>query len=514
MNSLRRLATFSALRKNQYVLLHENGSGFTVFDPDGSVVVDDTAFLFSNLGVSDMLELKDSSFIFVFGGEDCDILINFIVKYDKNWNKVWSEYTNGTGGPIAGFSDNSFIIGYNLWDHMIEKWSNDGNNLWRTDLGMYEIADVAITADDLLFVATHQGLLKLTSDGVVIDTFSNLIFDRLETLPNGNFLASANNMLLLYDSNFAVLASFKQAGHTIQAITFAQNQIALLTNAPEIIRFDLNLNNTENIPLTGHNQTFNALALADSGYIVGGGEQYGNNTHGIIGAFIKEYANNGSTANTNEDIELTSVTQNGQIGVKNYFGIYEIKIPNIDLLVTNKGTAPVHSLAANLKLSDINGLGECTIEQEFTKTFDNLNLQPGASIHLVWDEVKFGSWDNLAGENLDLCLWTSLPNHHLETNNDNDVACAQVTVATQERFPVAFEHYFNPVADELNIALKEQLGSRQAVVRVFNATGQLVHSEALGSQPQSLELGHLPDGAYFLQIVAGQRVGWGRFAKY
>ncbi len=50
--------------------------------------------------------------------------------------------------------------------------------------------------------------------------------------------------------------------------------------------------------------------------------------------------------------------------------------------------------------------------------------------------------------------------------------------------------------------------------RIFNAAGQMVRSEAITTDRQAFEMNHLPDGAYFLQIVSGQRVGWGKFAKY
>lgn len=143
-----------------------------------------------------------------------------------------------------------------------------------------------------------------------------------------------------------------------------------------------------------------------------------------------------------------------------------------------------------------------------------MNLQPNETTELNWDELKFRTRDYLSGQQLELCLWTSLPNHHLEINNDNDVSCTEVLVATNERFPVAFSHSFNPVADELYLDMQSSVQNEKIEAHIFNAKGQLVHSEAITAQRQSLELGHLPDGAYFLQIVAGQRIGWGKFAKY
>lgn len=353
--------------KNQLVLLHGNGSGFTVFNPDGSVVLDDTTFIFTSSGLSEMIESKeDSSFIFVLGGEDCDILINFLVKYDKNWNKVWSNYTGGIGGPIAGFSDNSFAIGYNLWDSMVAKWSSNGDLSWVINLDPYEIKDLAVAYNDTLYVATSQGLLKITLDGMVTDTFANLIFDRIEILPNGNFLAQTNDILYLYSPDFTQMAFFQQQGETIEDLSFDQSQIVVLTAASKIIRLDFDLNTIGSNQLTGHNQSFKALSLTDNGFVVGGGELYGNNEHKNTAAFIKSYGWDGATISTNEDIELTSVSQNGQIGVVDYFGIYEITIPNITVTVKNQGTQVVNELTANIEFPSLNAFIECDYPQVFS----------------------------------------------------------------------------------------------------------------------------------------------------
>ena len=111
-------------------------------------------------------------------------------------------------------------------------------------------------------------------------------------------------------------------------------------------------------------------------------------------------------------------------------------------------------------------------------------------------------------------MWTSLPDHHLETNNDNDVSCAQVTVTAHEPHPIEFQAAFNPVTDELQLELNNFFENEKTTARIFNAAGQLAHSEPINAQSQTLELGKLTDGAYFLQIIVGQRVGWSKFAKY
>lgn len=180
--------------QGQYVLLHSNGSGLTVFNDNGGIVFEDTIFQFTDAGISDIIELPDSSFMLVLGGIDCDILLNFYVKYDKNWNKLGADYTYGRGF-LAKFSDNSIALADDFYG-LVEKLDIDGNQVWYKDLYLNHVNDLVIK-DDSLFVATTGGLIKMTTDGIIVTTIPSLVFDRLETMPNGNLIAQQNNGLYL-----------------------------------------------------------------------------------------------------------------------------------------------------------------------------------------------------------------------------------------------------------------------------------------------------------------------------
>jgi Secretion system C-terminal sorting domain len=495
---------------HQYVMQHGNGSFFTVFDENGTIVFNDTIINYSSDGVSNMIETKDSSYILLSGGFGCDVYYSEIVKYDKDWNMVWSKESQAAS-LIAGFSDNSIVMD-NGWQRSVERWSSNGTQLWQVDFDD-KITGLAITAEDALIATTTQGLFKLTIAGEVVDSMPNLVLDRLEPLPNGNFVAQIIDVLYLYSSNFTQLALYQQPGAAIQDFTIQQNEIAVLTSAPQVVLLDLDLNTIGTTALTGHHQTFTALAFAENGFVVVGNELYGNNGNENSASFIKEFGMDGSTANTNQDMALTLVTQNGPIEVKYYFGVYEITIPDINFTVQNNGNAVVDWLTVNLKFPPLDAT-YCTINQLFSRSFEALNLQPGASAQLNWGEQSFGTWENLSGQQLELCLWTSLPDHQLETNNDNDVSCIELLVADHEPFPITFHHAFNAVADELYLDMPADIEFNTAKAQIFNAAGQLVQLEAISEQYQTLQLSNLPDGVYFLQILSGDRVGWAKFAKY
>jgi hypothetical protein len=251
--------------------------------------------------------------------------------------------------------------------------------------------------------------------------------------------------------------------------------------------------------------------------VVGGGEQYGNNDHENQAAFIKEFRNGGTTAQTNADVSLTQVSQSGSIQVQ-YFEnwYYRATLPGISVMVKNNGSSVINSLGVNLTFpSDNIFLWECALVQSFSKSFENLNLQPNASMQLTWGDQEVWFSSNPTGEQLELCMWTSLPNLHLETNNDNDVSCTEVLISSaREPQPLAFRHYFNAESDELVLEIEPGFELEKSATFIFNAAGQLLRKTPIAEQRQVLVLRDLADGAYFLQVVSGERVGWGRFVKY
>ena len=266
----------------------------------------------------------------------------------------------------------------------------------------------------------------MTANGEVVDSLPDLVFDRLEILQNGNFLAQITDILYLYSPDFTQLAFYQQQGDAIEDITFDQNGIAVLTSAPHIIRLDFGLQQLGSTPLVGHNQAFTALDFADGGYILAGSERYGGGGDGNDAAFIKQFALDGSTANTAKDVALTTVSQNGSLDVSEVWNLFTITIPNIGLTVTNNSATVIERLNANFSWSDASGF-PCPFSNTFTKPFDSLNLQPGASTTLDWGELPIRTWEDFSGEQINLCFWTSLPNHRLETNNDNDVSCTELS---------------------------------------------------------------------------------------
>ncbi|MBK9016447.1 MAG: T9SS type A sorting domain-containing protein [Saprospiraceae bacterium] len=504
--------------QGQYILVHGNGSGLTVLDNNGVIVFEKLLNVYQNDNyqrISDIIELSDSSIVFTSSVVDCDVFISNFYKFDKSWNELASFYLYDAEGPAARFSDDAVIFSEKGYNRLV-KLDNSGAQQWETNLNGNNINDLVITADDTLLIASEQGLIKLSASGAFVESLPNLVFDRLEILSNGNFLAQFNDVLYLYDQDLTQLSFFQQQGEAIVDLAIGQNEIAVLTSALKIVRLDIGLNQTDMTVLTGQNQSFSSVAFADNGYMVGGGEQYGNDDPQNESAFIKQLALNGSTANTAKDAALTSVQLVGSpTTVINLWGFYyEAIVHGLQVTVENAGTTTINQLNVNFHHNTTVFLWECAELQTFSKSFDDLNLQPGASMVLDWGDQSLLFNENPAGKDIELCMWTSLPDHQLETNNDNDVSCTEVLVAAHEPFPISFSHAFNPVADVLYLEMQTDVDYSVAKATIFNVAGQMVYAEPITDQFQNLDLSYLTDGAYFLQIVSGERVGWGKFAKY
>ncbi len=502
----------------QYVLLHGNGSGITAFSNNGDIVFNDTIanpFLYTELGASNMLELSDSTFLYIEGGVECDIFTYYIIHYDKDWNLLSLNYCNGNG-PMAVFSDQSIAI-VGKWKDSFERITPNGNKLWEKELYPIRINNIAINSTDQILVATDNGLFEYNANGILTDSLPNFQVDHLEKLPNGNYVATVADNLFLFSSDFNQLNMVFGQGDSIMDIAVRGNEIAVLTTAPKILRYDLGLNPIGTVPLTGHNQTFTSLDFDGNGFVVGGGEQYGKDGHVNTSAFIKQFGLDGSTINTNEDISIEDVELSG--AVETMFvtpQLYQAALPTASITVKNNGNSVVNTLNLNLGFPDFNvWLWECKEVQVFSRSFENLNLQPGASVQLDWDNQSIYFGDEPIGIELEMCFWASIPNNHLDNNNDNDGICESILISSQkEIFPVHFGHYYNTATKELYFELNSAHDAENATANIFNAAGQTVYSQSISEARQTVDMSAFTDGIYFLQIVSGNRVGVAKFAKY
>lgn len=497
--------------QGQYILVH---NGLTVFDGNGNIVFEGLTNEYPNSDggrFSEIVELSDTSIVLGMEFFECDVIISAVVKYDKNWNQISFDYAMPVADLAARFSDNSLLFAEGS---SLMKMGENGSSSWDQYLQGITITDLVITPEDTIILATNLGLLKMNLDGDVVGNTPNLICSKIELLPNGNLLVETGVMLQLLSPDFQLLTFYQQQGESFKDISIHANGIAVLTSANKVIRFDMGLNPIGTSQLGGHNQTYEAIVSTENGIFAAGSEKFGSPAHGNTSAFIKEFGFDGTAFNTNMDVALTSLSHGSSIDVGHNWGLFAVKIQDIIVTVKNNGPTAVDRLNVNLSFPDLNiWMWECMAVQVFSKPFENLNLQPGASTQLVWGEQTVLFSENPAGSPLNLCFWTSLPNHHLETNNDNDVSCTSVLVAAREQHNIELQAAFNPVTDAVYLHFPPDVDPEKMTLSVFNTAGQLVFSEKLVTGTP-LDFSQLTDGMYLLRGSFGERTGWAKVVKY
>lgn len=79
--------------------------------------------------------------------------------------------------------------------------------------------------------------------------------------------------------------------------------------------------------------------------------------------------------------------------------------------------------------------------------------------------------------------------------------------------PLTFQVMPNPVQDRIQISL-DVPGSEKLIIKLFDANGRLLQADILShSVNHTLQAGHLPAGAYYLQVVSGDKMGTQKVIK-
>ncbi|TAK42607.1 MAG: T9SS type A sorting domain-containing protein [Saprospiraceae bacterium] len=495
--------------------IYHDGNGFTVFDSLGNIVFSKT---FNNYpeepgaDVSEILELPDSSIVFSVEWDECDISIGAVLKYDKNWNEVWQNYSMPIAGPASLLSDGGFVIGSNSFGS-IARFTENGDEIWSNYLNGFSIMDIAATANDTLLIACTEGLIRMDKGGVIDTVFSSLIFDRFEITGNGRFWVQHNDTLSYLSPDFSTIGSIHIPDAAVVDFVFDENEIAILTGPPGVHRFDYSLQQVGSFTLSGENQTFDQVAFYQEGLAIGGAEHYGSAEHGNDAAFIKYYSTGGDAPSSNMDAAIVSNEQ-GQEAFVTHPWAYEVVFRDIKITVQNFGETPIEQVNLNLEFPEVWLPGWCFKIQQFSKQFDNFLLLPGETIDLTWDSLLVWFEEKPEGF-VEFCIWSSIPNHKLDENAANDVHCSDFIVSSKESFlNPSFQIFPNPTASQATLGYQLPPGTTGAV-HIFNSIGRQVEVFPVEQASGSLTLPEYPVGLYFVSLVVeGQVVRTERWVQF
>ena len=109
--------------------------------------------------------------------------------------------------------------------------------------------------------------------------------------------------------------------------------------------------------------------------------------------------------------------------------------------------------------------------------------------------------------------WCSLDNVEFYLGTGSPAARGTTALASQtpRSSGAAFSLYPNPANESLTIDLPA--GGRQAQVRIYSATGQLVRTAALSGTSVRLDISALKTGVYTMQLIGDKQVSVNKFVK-
>lgn len=489
-------------KTNRFILVHGGefpvGNGITVFDSLGNIVFSQITndYLFSEgASMSEILETPDSGFVFSAVLPECDVIANTIAKYDQNWNLLWMNYDTWTIGPGACLSDGSTV--FCLYEaNYVERWNANGQKIWSKWLPGYHILDLTALPGDSLLAVTREGLLVILPDGSPAAVFADLLFDRLEATPSGDFLAQHGDSLFLLSSSFEKMAVLTFPGEEIRDFTFNEDRVGVLVSPNHVYLFDSSLQ-----PLGDFSgdEMLNSLVFASDGILAGGTERYGSTTNGNHSAFIKNYGLDGSSVNFEIDAGVVSLEQGGETTVTYEHGGFRVHFRDLKATVRNFGSVPIQRVNLNVQFPGILFVWECVVPQEFSKNYENLSLQPGETVELIWDSLSVWFQNDPAGT-LEFCVWISLPNHKLDDDAMNDTHCTGFLVNEQERLPAeSFSLFPNPTKDE-SILQFPTPAEMPCEVFLTDCSGRILQSHRLAPGIEKLVLKDLKPGFYFISL--------------
>ncbi len=500
-------------KNNQYILVRDatDNAGFTALDSNGKMLFNfSDSFPFNGsvvdqgeLSVQEIIELADSSIIIFTESVICDDPWGSnsyfsIKKYDNNWNELdIADDLLFVKEVVATPVSDGFVIANATG---IERRDSDGNITWEIPPFAYFFYDAATLAGDTLVIATFQGTFIVDQDGEIDSLYQDLILDKIITTPQNNLLGQKGDSLFLFSPQFDLINSVGFGGETIADFYADTMGVAVVTRSSHVYLFNafLALQNEIQVPIKGF---ANSIATEPDGFVLSITGFYGNDLGASLTPYLKKYNYDGTAPDFSKDIGVIGI---GEDASSNEFtlpnGDYKLQYDELKVTIHNFGDKLVDSLKLNARFETLWIGPTCEKYYQFLhKKFTSISLMPGESVDLYWDnfDILFNSKPTAP---FDICIWTSLPDQRLDSNNDNDRFCSSFLVNDEEpTMDIDFSIYPNPSSSGSTIDYDLPV-LHEGHVRVFNSMGILMGSYETGSGTGAMSLPKFPNGFYFIVL--------------
>lgn len=509
-------------RNNEFILAN---TGYNFFYQNNFVVFNNTGEqvfhyeLNPDYGTAtfiDIMEMPDSSVIWVQETFECGITRDRHLRYDKNWNqsntgvggeKVWSHF----GGALSDYTFMSY-----QGDNVARR-TETGEIIWERHFGIFEfgpfITGLVVTPGDSLIVATDDELVFADKDGEIVTTYPEYRLIRIMALGQGLLLGQKTDRwgpepdsIFLLSPSFNLLGKIGFSGEEIIDIAVAGSRFAVLTTASHVYLYDetLALQTDFQVAIPAGRQ-LSFLALAPDGIVLAGTERYGLEEpgKGNNAVFLKKYNFDGATMDSGRDAGITSIEiEQEPVGYPFGAEYYKILFRDVKINVQNLGDSILQQVNVNIEFPMIDTL--CIDGfQQFSKQYQGLSILPGQTAELNWQELRV-TFDEDPTGSLEFCMWTSMPDQKLDRDASNDLYCTSLFVTGPEDEPAknfSFEVFPNPSSLEQSTLRYQLPAGARGEVQVFNPVGNLVARFAVAGGQGTLRLGKQPPGLYFVALT-------------
>ncbi len=310
---------------------------------------------------------------------------------------------------------------------------------------------------------------------------------------NNNLYVTSDSIIWHLDQDGQILNEQLYSFHSLSTIWYLNDYVYVKDNISkeenEIYVFSANLTPLHTLSRFTSDTKLEGVALNAQRILVWGNETYNG--------FIKEVNADGSYAPLVQDAAILDVNY-GSIKTgadKNPDGYHNLQIilEDVNVLIENKGTAPLTHLNVNWNKLVLPPLPPNCTHFEFEHPLANLNLLPGESAWVPVPNVDFGVYYTVPSLPhavlFSKCLSLSTPENDIDILHENDHFCFQISavITDQENVVISTTPNImpNPFAEVLYV---HDIPENYKHVEVYNMLGQPVYEQSFESDFEMLSL--------------------------
>ncbi len=465
------------------------------------------AFSYEHSDVSDIIKTADGKFVYIDHSELCDVGgvgIIMMEKIDSMGNNIWSKSYQ----YISFYNSNQHLIelpnGDLLFtlDNKVIFTNNFGDSLTSLTLSAGEINSASITPDNYLLFGCDSGFVKTDLAGITVLTgFQNINIKNLIVKTDNQYIFSSSDIFYRTDSLFSTLDSIQLSNwyDNITAICPFGNNFLVMAHSPgpgtyDIVFLDGNFFQIPTVWINSPDWIINSIIPSDSGFVIAGDEKTYEGQH----CFVKSYGSNFQTSAEKFDAGVVDVKVDSMIahsiGIQN---IYNITF-NAYATIKNFGPDTIHDFAANIYIYQFFTI---CIPYAITKSVHNINLAPQDTMSIYMGTFSY-QFPLTPTQPYNLCLFSSSPNNHIDSNHSNDKFCKAIPVTyvgiEENNMLNDLQISPNPTLSSIRINIPEL--KSPVNISLSDISGKEINKGIIDKTISDLSLINLTPGMYFLKF--------------